>query len=134
MRILNTTWLRNGLLSVAERGLMFVARYSTRLANASLKARGLTETQFIVVVSPKVRTAVEVAAPYVRAVDGDRGKDSDGKMLRALRRLRRIPLLGELEGSVPAKRGWKPYTNKSQLRWIAETAIQVGEGRLRLVG
>ncbi len=126
--------MRERLLLITERVLMFAARYNVRLVNAVMQSRGTTEAQFIVIVSPEVRTAVEIATPHVRTVELDRGKGGEGKMLRALRLLRRIPLLSELEGSQPTKRGWKVFSNKSQLRWIAETAIQVGEGRLRMVG
>ena len=126
--------MRKRLLLIAERVLMFTARYNVRLVNAVMQARGVAESQFIIIVSPKVRTAVEITTPRIRMVSVDRGKGNEGKMLRVLRLLRRIPLLSELEGSQPAKRGWKPYGNKSQLRWIAETAIQIGEGRLRVEG
>ncbi len=126
--------LRRWLLLIIERGLMLIVRYSARLVNWTLQARGVAETQFIVVVSPKVRDAVEIATPRVRMVSTDRGKGSEQKMLRVLRLLRRIPLLSELEGSRSAKRGWKEYANKSQLRWIAETALQIREGRLRMEG
>lgn len=124
--------LRKKLLLLAERVLMFTACLNVRLVNMVMQAHDTTENQFIVIVSPKVRAAVEIATPHVRMVDPDRGKGGEEKMLRALRLLRKVPVLSKLEGSVPAKRGWKVYSNKSQLRWIAETAIQVGEGRLRL--
>ncbi len=126
--------MRNRLLLIAESVLLFTARQNTRLVNKVLQARGTTEDQFVIIVSPKVRTAVEITMPRVRAVSLDREKGGEGKMLRALRLLRRIPILSELEGTVPAKRGWKKYSNKSQLRWVAETALQIGEGRMRMVG
>ena len=126
--------MRKRLLLTAEHVLMFTARYNVRMVNAAMQAHGTTEAQFIVIVSPNVRTAVEIATPHVRTVDLDCGKNGTEKMSRAIRLLRRIPLLSELEGSRPAKRGWKVFSNKSQLRWVAETAIQVGEGRLRMVG
>lgn len=126
--------MRKRLLLIVERVLMFAARYNVRMVNAVMQARGVAESQFIVIVSPKMRIAVEIATPRVRTASLDREKGGEGKMLRALRLLRKIPLLSELEGSVPAKRGWKVYSNKSQLRWVAETALQIGEGRLRMVG
>lgn len=127
--------VKEELLLIVERVLLFTARYNVRLMNVAMQAHDdATEAQFVVIVSPKVRTAVEIVTQDVRTIDLDRRKNGEEKMQRVLRLLRRIPLLSELEGSVPAKRGWKEYSNKSQLRWITETALQIGKGRLRMVG